>query len=117
MPVRAQDRRLSDNITAVATIDPKRPGRPLSTLDVITTARPLLAAQGVGSLAVVAFRHHMPRAAAHVEYAGFQSVIPDVRTVGDFDPQSPWPFIRNKRSWIRREVGALAFFALKGGIV
>jgi len=116
LAVRAQDRSLDGRIELVPTLDPNKPGKPRSTLEVVSHVMPQLIAQRVGSVAVVAFRHHMPRAEAHVRRVGLDTAVPDVRRVGDFDPDSPWPFIRSRSEWMKRELFAIAYFAVRDGL-
>lgn len=112
--IEAREPKLAGQIDALKTI--KAPGRAHNTHELLVTAKPALIARGVGSLAVVAFRNHLPRAAAQVSKAGFTVSTPDMTGVGDFDPHSPQEWIHNPEVWIKRERKVLAAFALAGRI-
>jgi hypothetical protein len=105
---------LANQIVTLKTI--KTPGVAYNTHELLMTAKPGLAQRSIGSLAVVAFRNHLPRAAAQVKKAGFMVSTPNMSRVGEFDPDSPQPWIRNPDAWIRRERKALAVFALANRI-
>jgi hypothetical protein len=112
--IEAREPRLAHQIDTLKTI--KEPGTAYNTHELLVTAKPTLVQRGVGSLAVLAFRNHLPRAAAQVKKAGFIVATPDMSGVGDFDPKSPQGWIHNPEAWIRRERVAIAAFALMNRI-
>lgn len=61
----------------------------------------------IGKIAVVAFRFHLPRATAGSEKVGFKTVVPELRQVGDFDPQSAQWWTRSRKLWAAREAAVL----------
>ena len=94
----------------------KAPFKAFNTHELITIARPGLVKRGVKSVAVVAFRHHLPRAAAEVKRAGFVVATPDMRAVGDFDPRSDQAWTHDREAWDHREPKVIAALALLGCI-
>lgn len=108
--IEARDPRMANQIDTLKTI--KKPGTAYNTHELLMAAKPGLVERKVGSLAVVAFRHHLPRAAAQVHKAGFAVATPDMSNVGEFDPNSPQSWIHDIDSWNRREVKVIAAFAL-----
>jgi len=57
----------------------------------------------IGKVAIVAFSHHLPRAVASSQRVGINTVVPDLRGVGDFDTESSQPWTRNANAWAKRE--------------
>jgi hypothetical protein len=112
--IEAREPRLAEQIDTLKTI--KEPGKAFNTHELLVMAKPALVQRGVGSLAVVAFRNHLPRAAAQVKKAGFVVATPDMRGVGDFDPHSSQAWIHSPEAWIRRERLAITAFALMNRI-
>jgi len=108
--IEALDPTLAGQIDSIKTI--KKPGRAHRTHEVLKIASPSLAERQVGSLAVIAFRHHLPRAVAQVKKAGFEVAAPSMSGVGDFDPNSPQSWIHNSRAWMRRECKVIVALAL-----
>jgi len=108
--VQQEDRTLSDQIDSLKTI--KKPGQTYNTHELIETVKPELLARGVGKLAVIAFRYHLPRAEAEVRKAGFETLLPDLSNVGDFDPISPQYQARSQEDWIKRERIVIPLFAI-----
>jgi hypothetical protein len=76
-----------------------------STFDYAVRAAEYFRERNIGSVAVVAFRHHLPRAEASVSKVGLSTVVPELRQVGDFDPQSYQWRARSRARWIAWEVG------------
>jgi hypothetical protein len=112
--VKEREPRLSDQIIAIPTM--KRPGKNYNTDEVLKRALPDLAERNVGSLAVIAYRYHLPRAEAEVRKAGFYTATPDMSEVGDFDPYSAHRQCRSLDDWIRRERLVIPLFAALGHI-
>lgn len=108
--VEAREPRLSLQIATLPTI--KAPFQTYNTHELLMVARHDFMSRGVGHLAVVAFRHHLPRAAAQVKKAGFAVSTPDMRGVGEFDATSGQAWIRSKDAWIQRERLVIGAFAL-----
>lgn len=57
----------------------------------------------VGRIAVVAFRFHAPRADAEMQKAGFDTALPDLRQIGNFDPESSQRWTTSQEQWVKRE--------------
>lgn len=87
-------------------------GKESSTYDYAVRAGEYLRGHNVGKLAVVAFRHHLPRAEASVSRVGFSTVVPELRQVGDFDSQSYQWRTRSRARWIAWEVGSIPVSAV-----
>lgn len=88
-------------------------GQASTTFDYAERASRLTEIKDVGSLAVIAFRFHLPRANASTEKVGFNTVIPDLRQVGDFDPRSAQWWTKNKKLWVARESVVLPASVIK----
>lgn len=112
--VEAREPRLSSQIDTLSTI--KAPFMTYNTHELLQQAQEGMRERQARSLAVVAFRYHLPRAAAQVRKAGFETIVPDMSGVGDFDPNSSQPWIRNREAWIRRERKVILAFALANRI-
>ena len=112
--VERHEPRMSMQIDSIRSV--KKPFRTFNTHELITKAKAGLIERNVRSLAVVAFRHHLPRAAAQVKKAGFDVAVPDMSGIGDFDPYSSQPWIRNINAWTNRERKVIAVFALMGRV-
>lgn len=86
-----------------------------TTYDYAERAKKLVELMDVGKLAVVAFRYHLPRADASSTKVGFNTVVPDMRHVGDFDPESAQWWTRDRKRWVVREslLGIPGSIALK----
>lgn len=110
----ACDQTLASQIQSLKSI--KSPGATYNTYELMAQVTPQLQSQHIVSLIVVAFRHHLPRAEAVVRKAGFGTITPDLRQVGDFDPASSQPWIRGTEAWIRRERTAINIFAMRNYI-
>ena len=104
------DPTLSDNINSLPTI--KAPNKAYNTHELLMQSAPDFKANRVNSLAVVAFRHHLPRAAAQVRKAGFEVANPDMAGVGDFDPTLDQAWVHSKEAWIIRERLVISAFAV-----
>jgi hypothetical protein len=94
----------------------KMPGKTRHTYELINGEAGGLRDKQAHTLAVVAFRHHLPRVAATVRKAGFQTLIPDMAGVGDFNLNSSLPWTRSRYAWYKRERVAIPYFALRGWI-
>jgi len=102
--------KLTDRINVLKSI--KRPGKTFNTHELLKAAYPGLIKRQVGSLAVVVFRHQLPRAAAQVKKAGFAVSTPDMSQVGDFNPYSVQPWVRSSEAWVKRERKVIIAFGL-----
>lgn len=94
----------------------KSQGQTYNSYELIQQATPQLRHDNAETVAVVAFRHHLPRAVGHVLRAGFKVVTPDMRQVGEFDPDSSQPWTRNREAWIKRERKVIGYCAIRGYI-
>ncbi len=103
------DRSLAHRVNVLPTM--KAPGNTYSSPELVDAVAPDLRERHVDTLGVLAFRHHLPRANAHVQKAGFETAVPELRDVGDFDPNSAQPWTRSRGAWIRREAIAICGFA------
>jgi pimeloyl-ACP methyl ester carboxylesterase len=108
--IEAIEPKMANQIDSLPTI--KKPGVVFNTHELLATAQPKFRERNVGSLAVVAFRHHLPRAAAEVRKAGFVVATPDMSIVGDFDPNNPQKQVRSAQDWYDRENKVIPIFAL-----
>jgi hypothetical protein len=113
--VRDLNPRLEENFRIVVPTV-RRPGRSVTTDDVLRETMPGLQERDVRCLAVVAFRHHLPRATADVARAGFEISTPDMASVGDFDPDNSLSQCRSIGRWIAREALVFPYFAAQGKI-
>jgi hypothetical protein len=89
------------SITLINNIN--KDGRTSSTYDYAVRAGEHFRQHNIGQLAVVAFRHHLPKANAGIKRVGLKTVVPDLRQVGNFDPESAQWWTRNLAAWIVRE--------------
>ena len=110
----SKEKRLGDQIEVIPTI--KSPNKTYNTHELMILAKRGLIDRQIGGLAVIAFRYHLPRAAAVVRKAGFDIVIPDMQEVGNFNPQSSLPWTRSKEDWIKRERIVIPYFAARNWI-
>lgn len=108
--VQAREPKLGDQISNLPSI--KVPFQAFSTHELIAIARPGLQERQVRSLAVIAFRHHQPRATAQVKGAGFEVSTPNMIAIGDFDPHSGQSWIHSREDWIKRERKVIVAHAL-----
>lgn len=87
-------------------------GKASTTYDYAVRAGKYFREQGIGTLAVVAYRHHAPRANASVRRVGLNTVLPELRHVGDFDPDSSQEWTTSRKAWIARELVVVPASAL-----
>jgi hypothetical protein len=106
----ALDGRMKGKTTVLSNFEQGQAG---TTYDYAERARRLVEIHDVGKLAVVAFRFHLPRAGASIEKVGFSTIVPDLREVGDFDPESAQWWTRSKKLWVAREAAVLPASILK----
>lgn len=89
------------NITLISNLG--EDGKESTTYDYAVRAGEHFRQRSIGKLAIVAFRHHLPKANAGIKRVGFETVVPELRHVGDFDPASSQWWTRNQAAWIARE--------------
>ncbi len=98
----------------------KRPGLAFNTREVAQQALKVLVAEQVGTLAVIAFQYHRPRAVPTVQRVvqteHIEVVSPDMRNIGDFDPNCSQSRPRSRDNWKRGERVIIPFNALMGYI-
>jgi hypothetical protein len=74
-----------------------------SSYDYALKAKRIFVDRGIGKVAIVAFSHHLPRAVASSEKVGIKTIVPDMRGIGNFDPESSQFWTRNAVNWALRE--------------
>jgi len=99
-----QDKTLSSQINAVPTV--KAPFKAFTGREFISAALPGWNERNVHDLGVVAYRNHLPRAAAETGQAtGFVIATPDMRGVGNWDPNPEQQRqARRPLNWAVREI-------------
>ncbi len=110
----ARDGDLEGQIEVLSTI--KKPGKTYDTHELMLIAKDGFRKRNSGRLAILAFRYHMPRAAAVVEKAGFKVVVPNMGGVGSFNSESSLPWTQSEQNWIKRERKVIPYFALRNWI-
>jgi len=99
-----QDSTLADQINAVPTV--KAPFKAYTGREFISASLPGWREREVLDLGVVAFRNHLPRAAAETEaMTGFTIATPDMSGIGTWDPsEEQQRQVRGLLNWGLREV-------------
>ncbi len=103
------DKSLASRIEVVPTI--KEPFTTYSTRHVVLHAAGILAQEDKNSAIAFAMSYHLPRTAAYMRKSGLSVAIPNMYGVGDFDPESRQPQVRNLKQWMKHErlsIGASA---------
>ena len=107
----AQDKTLRGQINVLPTI--KTPGKAFNTHELIQQSRRGWATRKVGTLAIVAHPHHIPRASAQVRKAGFEVVTLDTRGIG-FDENSAQEWTTSAEKWGKKEPLVIGLGAILG---
>jgi hypothetical protein len=94
--------RLKNKITILKSV--KMPYKTYNTHEILNHALPLLRKDKVRNITVVAFRYHLPRAAAQVKKAGFNISTTDMSKVGDWDQASSQVWTRRESNFLLREI-------------